>query len=162
MNGPDGGTRQCKEKKGQPGLEHPGENEEAGNRADRTGTSGGPNLWTATSGEEAGSPGLERPGGLHKEEETAAARTSRRAVKDIVNKSKKWGQVGWRGEGDRGKCGPCTEASRGPKRQEDQRKEPGLEHPGKIEQASNSAHRTGASRGQWAETLEYIIRGLSE
>ena len=36
MNGSEGGTRQCKGKKGQPGREHPGKNEQAGNRA--TGT----------------------------------------------------------------------------------------------------------------------------
>ena len=162
MNGPDGGTRQCKEKKGQPGLQHPGKNEQAGNRATRTGTSGGPKLWTGTPGEEASSPGLERPGGLHKEEERAAARTSGRSVKDNMNKRKERDHVAGRGEEDRGKCGPWTGASRGRKRQEEQRKEPGVEHPGKTEQASNSAHRTGAFRGQWAETLDWTIRGRRE
>ena len=102
MNGSDGGTRQCKENKGQPGLEHPGKNEQAGNRATRTGTSGGPRPWTGTSGEEAGSPGLERPG-LHKQEEAAAARTSGRLVKDNMNKSKEWDHVDGRGEEDHGK-----------------------------------------------------------
>ena len=43
-------------KRKQPGLEHPGKNKQAGNRATRTGTSGGQKPWTGTSGEEASGP----------------------------------------------------------------------------------------------------------
>ena len=55
-----------------------------------------------------------------------------------------------------------TGASRGPKRQGGKRKESGLEHPAKKEQAGNRAHWTGTSGGQWAETLDWTIRGRSE
>ena len=85
----------------EPGLEHPGKTEQAGNRATRTGTSGGQKAWTGTSGEEASSPGLDRPG-LHKQEEVAAARRSGRLVKDNMNKSKERDHVDGGGEEDHG------------------------------------------------------------
>ena len=104
MIGPDGGTRQqWKEKKGQPGLEHPGENEQASNRATRTGTSGGPKLWTGTPREEASNPGFERSAELHKEEEVAGAGTSGRSVTENMNKSKERDHVGGRIEESCGK-----------------------------------------------------------
>ena len=44
----------------EPGLEHLGKNVPAGNRATRTGTSGGQMLGTGTTGEEGSGPGKER------------------------------------------------------------------------------------------------------
>ena len=72
--GTSGGTQRQADKRTEPGLEHPGKNVPAGNRATRTGTSGGQKPGTGTTGEEASGPGKERPGLLHNEEEAAVAR----------------------------------------------------------------------------------------
>ena len=77
QRGPLDGNIRGKQRQGdkhkEPGLEHPGETVPAGNRASRTGSSGGQKPGTGSTGDEESGP---RKGsqGQRKEEEAAAAR----------------------------------------------------------------------------------------
>ena len=70
--GTSGGTQA--DKSTEPGLEQPGKNVPASNRATQTGTSGGQKPVTDASGEEGSRPGKERPGLSEDWEEVAASK----------------------------------------------------------------------------------------
>ena len=93
------GPQRTADRRKEPKQEQPRRNEQADNRAHRSGTGGrGQPPWAGSSGNEASGPGMERPG-LRKEEEVA--RTSRKANKK-KNKSMEQVRDGGRGGKRRG------------------------------------------------------------
>ena len=73
----------------EPGLEHPGKKTPGGNRAGRTGTSGGQKPGTGTAGEEGSGPGKERPASRAEQRGGGGGgKKSGRPVKENMDKNK--------------------------------------------------------------------------